>query len=358
MPVSTDPEPPRKGTRDHGFHPVRVSRIIRETADAVSVELDIPPELSEGFAYRAGQFITLRVTLDGQTYLRSYSMSSSPETDTEFRVTVKQVPSGVVSTWITERLAPADVIDTTLPAGVFTLRENPGDVVAFAGGSGITPIFALLKTTLATTSRRVKLLYANRDPDSVIFREQLAELSDRYGERLEVVLHFDSEQGFAGAAEIGPYATSAAGSDYYVCGPGPFMDLVADVLEEKGVGADQIHIERFTPAPPAEVPPEAPLEAAAPSGTQVTITLDGKTVTATHRPGTTVLQTARSMGMTPPFSCEAGDCATCMAKVVEGAVTMFVNNALLEDEIAEGWVLTCQSVPTTPTLAVIYGYDD
>jgi 3-ketosteroid 9alpha-monooxygenase subunit B len=340
------------GARDHGFHPLQVSRVIPETADAVSIALDIAPELRSLFSYAAGQFVTFRVTIEGQEYLRSYSMSSSPEVDPEFRVTVKRVPGGIVSGWLTQSLAAGDAIESTRPAGVFTLGESRGELVAFAGGSGITPVFSLLKSALTTTSRRVRLLYANRDHDGAIFREQLASLSERYGERLEIVHHYDSDQGFLVADGISPYARLASDSDYYVCGPAPFMNLVESTLHAHHVDAERIHIERFAPT----TPPQAEVLSTqhAPSAARVTITLKGTTKTAAHRAGTTILQTARSMGLTPPFSCEAGDCATCMARVIEGAADMFANHALLDGEVAEGWILTCQAVPTTASVTVIY----
>jgi 3-ketosteroid 9alpha-monooxygenase subunit B len=337
---------------NHGFHPIRVSRVIAETADAVSLVLDVPPELRETFSYRSGQFVTFRFTIDGRHQLRSYSMSSAPETDIDLQVTVKRVPGGVVSSWITKTLVAGDIVETTRPAGVFTLNPGQGDIVAVAGGSGITPVFALLKSALATTSRRVRLLYANRENGGVIFREQLDTLAERHRGRLDVVHHFDSEQGFVNSSQLLPYATLAPDTEFYLCGPGPFMDLVTMTLTEHGIDAGRIHIERFTPSAPTL--PAAPITEGEPEAKRITITLAGNTQTALHREGTTVLQTARSMGMAPPFSCEAGDCATCMAKVVEGAADMFVNNALLEDEVTEGWILTCQAVPSTPTLRVVY----
>src|SRR5207237_759487 len=197
--------------------------------------------------------------------------SSSPDVDDGFQGTVKRVAGGVVSNWMIDSLRPGDVIDTTCPAGVFCLGAEDTDVVAFAGGSGITPVFSIVKTALATTSRRVHLLYANRDRDSIIFGDELDRLAKQHPDRLDIVHHLDVE-----------------------------VDA-----------ADQ-------------------------------------------HPGTTILQTARQMGMSAPSSCESGSCATCMARLVEGQVEMFVNNALTEDEVAEGWVLTCQSVPTTPTVHVVY----
>ena len=364
MVVSTGLVPARDGPRDHGFHPLRVSRVIAETEGTVSIALEVPSELADTFVYRAGQFVTFRFTIDGQQQLRSYSMSSSPDVDDEFRVTVKQVDAGLVSTLLTQTLAAGDLVETTRPAGVFTLTagKGTGDLIAFAGGSGITPVFSLLKSALVTTSRRVRLLYANRDSAGVIFRKELDALSQRYGDKLEVTHHLDTNQGFVQRTDIGSYVNSTPDSDYYVCGPGPFMDLVDATLRERGVDVGRIHIERFTPAAPVEPAPVGALEpqlgGAAPAPAQVTITLNGKTQTAEHRPGITVLQTARSMGMAPPFSCEAGDCATCMAKIIEGEADMIVNNALLPDEVTEGWILTCQAVPTTASIRVEYGYGD
>jgi ferredoxin len=143
-------------------------------------------------------------------------------------------------------------------------------------------------------------------------------------------------------------------ADFYICGPGPFMDIVEQTLFAHDVEPAHIHIERFTTPQVVEV---AVAPEAATTETQVTIELDGRTDTVDHRPGTTILQTARQMGMSPPFSCEGGSCATCMARLVEGAVSMHVNNALTPEEVDEGWILTCQSVPTTPSVHVVYGWD-
>jgi 3-ketosteroid 9alpha-monooxygenase subunit B len=337
--------------RDHAFHPLRIARVIDETADARSFVVDVPLDLQQAFAYRAGQFVTHRVWIDGQPHLRCYSMSSSPDVDDEFQVTVKRVPGGVVSNWMIDELQPGHVIDTTCPAGVFCLGAEDAadaDIIAFAGGSGITPVFSLVKTALATTSRRVHLLYANRDRDSIIFGDELDRLAERHPGRLEVVHHLDVEEGFVDADTARPFAGLAADAEYFICGPPPFMDIVEGVLLDSDVDERRIHIERFTAAAPV-----APQEPSA-EGVQVTIELAGRTDTVDHHPGTTILQTARQVGMAPPFSCESGSCATCMAKLVDGAVEMFVNNALTDDEVAEGWVLTCQSVPTTPSVHVVY----
>ena len=362
--------------RDHGFHPLRIRRVVAETADAGSFVLDVPDELRAAFAYEAGQFCTFRVWVDGAPRLRCYSMSSAPAVDGELAVTVKRVPGGLVSNWMLDNLGPGDEVETTRPAGVFCLAPGEGDVVAYSGGSGITPVFSLLKTALATTGRRVRLLYANRDPDAVIFGRALDDLAARHPDRLHVVHRYDVEHGYVDADAVQALlppdtagSAAASGPEAYVCGPGPFMDVVEAALLDRGVDPERIHIERFTPGEPdlvveAEVAEEGGAEPAAGSAaadgaaTTVTIDLDGRVESTEHRAGTTILQTARQLGMAPPFSCESGSCATCMAKVLEGSVSMHVNNALTDDEVDEGWVLTCQSVPTSTTVRVRYGYDD
>jgi 3-ketosteroid 9alpha-monooxygenase subunit B len=335
--------------RDHRFHPLRVVRVVRETPETSSFVLEIPHGLEGAFAYRAGQFCTFRTRIDGKPLLRCYSMSSSPDAGDEFAVTVKRVPGGAVSNWMVDTLAAGDVVETTCPAGVFCLGSGEGEVVAFAAGSGITPVYSVVKTALATTSRPVRLLYANRDREAVIFDEGLDRLAEEHPGRLEVVHHLDDEKGFVDEETGRQFAAEGRDSEYFVCGPEPFMEIVERALTGLGVGEERIRIERFTP-----VEQEEDAGPAAPEASRVTVELEGRANSIEHRPGTTILQTARQMGMSPPFSCEAGNCATCMARLVEGQVTMRANNALTEDELAEGWVLTCQSVPITPAVRVVY----
>jgi 3-ketosteroid 9alpha-monooxygenase subunit B len=337
--------------RDHDFHRLRIRRVVRETEDASSFVLDVPEDLRSAFAYQAGQFCTFRMDVDGQRVLRCYSMSSAPGVDDELQVTVKRVPGGVASNWMNDRLGEGDEIEVTLPAGVFRLTPGSGDVVAFAAGSGITPVFSLVKQALATSSRKVHLLYANRDRDSTIFRAELDALAAEHGDRLDLRHHLDVDSGFVDTGRVAPLAWVGDDPDFYVCGPTPFMDLVERTLLDEGIAGDRIHIERFTPSEPAAVEPD---EVADATPTRVTIELGGRTESTDHHPGTTILQTARQVGLSAPSSCESGSCATCMARVVEGSVTMRVNDALTDDEVDEGWVLTCQSVPTSPTVHVVY----
>lgn len=340
---------------DHGFHRLRVARVIAETADASSFVLEVPEDLGPLFGYEAGQFCTFRVRVDDRVLLRCYSMSSSPAVDPELKVTVKRTPGGVVSNWMNDELTEGDTIEATRPAGVFRLGPSSGDVVAFSAGSGITPVLSLLKTALATTSRRVRLLYANQDRDAVIFGSELEALGRAYGERLLVAHHLDIDRGLVRPETVGDFADMVEDSEFYICGPGPFMDIVEQSLHSRGVAPARIFIERFTPAEWMQEPEPPPFPDAA---TVVTVELDGRSGTTEYRPGTTILQTARQMGLSPPFSCESGSCATCMARLVEGTASMHVNNALTDDEVQEGWILTCQAVPTSPSVHAVYDYEE
>jgi 3-ketosteroid 9alpha-monooxygenase subunit B len=360
MAPSSAPASQQGAVRDHGFHPVRVRRVVRETAEAASFVLDVPAELRDAFAYEAGQFLTFRMRVDGEVHHRCYSMSSAPAVDDELQVTVKRVPGGLVSNRMIDTLGPGDAVEVSVPAGVFRLapgdRGSAGDLVAFAAGSGITPVFSLLKTALAATDRRVRLYYANRDRDAVIFGAELDALAARYPDRLEVAHHLDVERGFVEAGAVTAFVgAAAADADVYVCGPTPFMDIVEAALLAHGFGADRIHIERFTAVEPTAAPPVADdRDGDGDAVCRVTIELGGRTDSTDHRPGTTILQTARQLGMSPPFSCESGTCATCMARLVDGTVSMRTNDVLTDDEVEEGWVLTCQSVPTAASVHVVY----
>ncbi|UDY36649.1 ferredoxin--NADP reductase [Dermatobacter hominis] len=362
--------------RDHGFHRVPVARVVAETEDARSFVLDVPPELRPGFAYRAGQFCTFRVHVEGATHLRCYSMSSAPEVDPALTVTVKRVPGGVVSNWLIDSVRPGDELEVTFPAGVFQLAGSTGEVVGFAAGSGITPIISLVRSALATTGRHVRLLYANRDRDATIFARALDELERSSGGRLRVEHRWDVEHGFVDAAAVRTFVRGTdVDAEVYVCGPTPFMDVVESTLLDDGVARERIHIERFTPAGASgavdgavdtaigadEAPVGPATDGPATDGPAaertVRIEVEGRSGDTVHHEGTTLLQTARELGLDPPSSCESGSCATCMARLVEGTVTMHVNDALTDEEVADGWVLTCQSVPTSDRVHVVYGYD-
>jgi ferredoxin-NADP reductase len=219
-------------------------------------------------------------------------------------------------------------------------------------------MMSIAKHVLATTERPVRLLYANRDRNSVIFDAALATLGAEHPGRLEVRHHFDTDDGFLTTEAITQFVAADLEADVYICGPGPFMDLVESTVQTQGVAPERIFIERFlvgqAEKTDALIDDEAAgaVDPALPD--EVTVTLEGKTVVVRYQPGDTLLETARRGGLRPPFSCEAGNCATCMAFLKEGSVRMRANNALTPEEVEEGWVLTCQSLPSGRTVTVEY----
>lgn len=335
-----------------GFAPLRIKRVVRETADAVSLVLDVPKRCSHRFRYRAGQFLTLRVSVDGRDLRRCYSMSSAPAEE-ELRITVKRDPGGVVSNWINDTAAEGLEIHAAPPEGRFVLGERVSParpLIGFAGGSGITPIMSLVRTALADSGRPVRLFYANRGRDSVIFADALARLVEEHGDRLIVEHHYDDVSGVVTDAAIAEFIAELGDADFYVCGPAPFMATVESAILQTGVPQERLHLERFTIAQTGAAVADDDQEVCE----EVIIELDRKTVTASYREGDTLLQTARQQGLKAPASCETGSCGTCMAQVIEGSAQMRINDALEEDEVEEGWVLTCQSMPTTRTVRIVY----
>jgi|tagenome__1003787_1003787.scaffolds.fasta_scaffold20963161_3 3-ketosteroid 9alpha-monooxygenase subunit B len=334
---------------DHEYHRLRVLAVVDETADTRSFVLDIPAGLRAAFAYAAGQFCTFRTTIAGEEVVRSYSMSSSPDVGDPFTTTVKRVAGGRMSNWMNDSLAAGAEIDVMRPTGLFVLHDHDVPIVAFAGGSGITPVLSIIKTALATTTRPILLVYANRAADAVIFGAELERLRAEHGDRFAVHHHLDSERSFLTADECAQLAKEHAHADFYICGPGAYMDTVEAGLARLGVAAEQVFIERFAL-------PDTPIVVDAPVPESIVLRLERRKHTIPYKAGDTILQAARRAGLRPPFSCEAGNCATCMAHLDAGSVSMIVNNALDEGELHDGWILTCQSLPTSTELVV--SYDD
>ncbi len=342
----------------HGYHHLRVKAVVQETDDTRSFVLEVPDDLRDDFAYRPGQFCTFRVRpgdqgADESELARCYSMSSAPETDADLTVTVKRVPGGAVSNWFNDHVREGDVLEVTRPSGTFCPRDLARPVVGFCGGSGVTPVLSIAKSVLASSPRPVHLLYANRDHGSVIFDDVLRSLQTQHPDTLHLRHHLDADGGFLDRDAIAEFVESVGehlDADFYICGPGPFMDLVEGTLLGLGVAPDAIFIERFVTTPPAAM--DVGDLAAVPE--HLVLILKGKRNEIAYRAGDTVLETARRANLAAPYSCEAGSCATCMALVREGSVTMRTNDALDDDEVAEGWVLTCQSVPNSATLTVEY----
>jgi 3-ketosteroid 9alpha-monooxygenase subunit B len=351
----TDHDPVLRG---HGYHSLHVKKVVTETPDAGSFVLEAPDDLAETFRYRPGQFCTFRVHVGDEDLLRSYSMSSAPETDDDLTVTVKRVAGGLVSNWLLDNVGAGDVVELTKPAGVFCPQESDRPVLGFCGGSGVTPVMSITKHVLACGERDVRLLYANRDRASVIFDEVLAGLCAQYT-RLALRHHLDSDGGFLSREDVAAFLAGALDADCYICGPGPFMDLVETTLLELGVAPDRIFIERFLVEQQEKDRQAAAVGVGSGGGEAdtpetVTVILNGKAVEIAYQRGDSLLETARRGGLRPPFSCEAGNCATCMAFLKEGAATMRVNNALTPEEVEEGWILTCQGVPRGAAVTVEY----
>ncbi|MGX9792913.1 2Fe-2S iron-sulfur cluster-binding protein [Mycobacterium sp. MMS18-G62] len=331
--------------KPHLFHRATVSRIIKETADARTYVL-APDETP--FPYKAGQFCTFKVQVDGEDLYRSYSMSTAPETDPEMATTVKRVPGGKVSNWMLDNLTEGDEVTMTRAAGTFCLTPTSVPLLGFCGGSGVTPLLSLTKSALATTDRKVRLLCADRDRTSVIFDAVLDDLVTRYPDRLEVVRHIDADHGLIASTEIVDFVGDDTDADCYICGPQGFMSAVTSALPGPGT----VYIEDFDAAPQTHEPASA--EQADATGGTITIHLDRKKAEVSRVAGETLLESARRAGLAPPFSCEAGNCGTCMARLSEGSATMRVNDALEQDEVEDGYVLTCQAVPDTPSVTVHY----
>jgi len=336
---------------EHEYHPLEVVDVVDETADTRSFVLAVPPALEATFAYAAGQFCTFRATIAGEPVVRCYSMSSASDVGDPFTTTVKRVAGGRMSNWMNDTLAPGSTIDVMRPTGLFVQRPSRDvPIVAFAGGSGITPVMSIIKSALATTGRDVVLVYANRDAGSVIFADALAGLQTAHADRLTVHHHLDSERGFLDADACATFARDVAHADFYICGPAPYMDTVEAGLDALGVEPARRFIERFV------VPEAVPVATGDQVPEEVVIRIERRKHTVKYHPGDTVLETARRGGLRPPSSCEQGNCATCMAHLDEGSVAMRVNNALDDAELADGWILTCQAVPTSAELVV--SYDD
>jgi 3-ketosteroid 9alpha-monooxygenase subunit B len=330
------------------YHALRVAKVVSETADARSFVLEVPEPLRERFAYRAGQFLTFRVPVGGRRLVRCYSLASSPELGEGWKVTVKRVAGGRVSNWMNDSVREGDLLEVMGPAGRFCLTGSGGELVLFGGGSGITPLISLLKTALATSRRPVRLLYANRDRDSIIFRAELEALEHRHGGRLRVVHRLDAEEGFADAAAVRRHTEGSSDGDFYVCGPAPFMEVVEHGLRGVGIGPERVFIERFEYAgdgTPRDT--DVPVPAGG-DGALARVRLDGQERAIVLLPGETIVEAARRAGLDPPTSCEEGYCACCMARLREGRGSMKANDVLTGAQLAEGWILTCQFVPDGP----------
>jgi ring-1,2-phenylacetyl-CoA epoxidase subunit PaaE len=343
------------------FHRLTIAEVIEETAEAKSIRFALPAELADTFRFKPGQHLTLRAELGGEEVRRNYSLCVAPA-DGQLKVTVKRIAGGLFSNWANDTLAPGDAIDVMPPHGSFTwdfAPEASNHYVGFAGGSGITPVMSLLRAAMIEEPQsRFTLFYGNRDSQSVIFLETLAGLKNRYLSRLEIH-HFLAEEyedialfnGMLDRTKCGEILSQlvdpAEVAAFFICGPGPMMDAAEEALCDGAVPREKIHLERFT----ADRPPEAlqaQLQAMSEQaqGLDMRVTLDGRTRRVPFDAAAgNILDSARLAGLPAPFACKAGVCATCRARIVAGEVEMAARYGLTDEEIASGYVLTCQSVP-------------
>lgn len=340
------------------YHRLRVAQVVQETADAVSLQFELDAEQEAQFHYRPGQFLTLRLPWQGEHLLRCYSMSSAPTVDASLRVTIKRVVEGRGSNWVCDHVRAGDEIEVMAPAGVFVPRSLDGDFLLFAGGSGITPVFSILRSVLLRGRGQVRLIYANRDEHSIIFRDALKELGTQYADRFDVIHLLDSVQGVPNVSLLRRLAAGMPNAQAFICGPGPFMNAAETALQALKLASEQIHVERFVSLPSEETRDEelrqALSESAEIAQAQVLINLDGQTHELECRGDETILEAAERAGLDLPYSCQAGMCASCMCEVVEGKVKLLHNEVLDERDLSKGLTLTCQAVPQSANVSLKY----
>lgn len=352
------------------FHTLKVSDVTKETADCVSVAFEVPEELKYDFEFIAGQNLTLRSTINGEDVRRSYSLCSAPYQG-EMRVAIKQVENGVFSTWANNSLNIGDDIQVMTPVGGFVVNTdeaNANTYVGVAAGSGITPVISMLKAVLNNEpNSKFILFYGNKNASSIIFKEELEDLKNKYMNRLEVHHILSQEDqgsdhtfGRIDATKVEHFAKNFFDTkevhSYYICGPQEMTETTRDTLEKLGVDKHDIHFELFTAATPAVDNKKTSSKGADDSiKSKVTVILDGdETHFDIKSDGRNVLDAALDAGADVPFACKGAVCCTCRAKVMEGTATMDMNYALTDEEVEEGYTLTCQAHPTSEKLVVSY----
>jgi ring-1,2-phenylacetyl-CoA epoxidase subunit PaaE len=355
------------------FHKLKVADVTRETADCVSIAFEVPEALKSEYKYIQGQYLTIKINVNGEEIRRSYSLCSSPVLDKELRVAIKRVKDGRGSNFLNESVKPGDELEVMTPMGNFYSELDPSNkrtYVLFAGGSGITPMLSIIKTTLHTEAgSKLILFYGNRDTDSIIFNKQLDELQTKYSDRLKIY-HILEKPASPGADElfkglltpektkalVEKFVAAGADNEFFICGPSAMMDCVKQALHHLNISDKKVHIEYFTASLEAVKTATKVEDINHPMiESQVTVILDGEETTFTLKPdGPAILDAALDADLDVPFACKGAVCCTCRAKLLEGKVHMDMNYALSDSEVAAGYILTCQSHPLTPVVKVDY----
>ena len=357
------------------FHRLPVATVERLTPDAVAIAFDVPADLRDTFRHKAGQYVTVRLVIDGVEYRRNYSLCSSAVGDERPTIGVKRVANGAVSQYLHGNLTVGATLDLYPPMGSFCIEPNPASstsYVLYAGGSGITPVLSIMRTLIEQQPQsRVALVYANRDEQSIMFAEQIDALAAANADRVTVhhILEDNASatrSSYAGrldqataTALLPKIVANAPAQQHYLCGPQGMMDAVVSWLRAAGVDQAAIHQELFTiskhQAETMNAEASSTADDAAERKTRtITIRLYGTESTFEVEPDETILTAAQRANLDPPFACQIGACCTCRAKLVSGKVVMDEREALSDDEIAEGYILTCQSHPTTDNVFADY----
>ncbi|VWB19064.1 3-ketosteroid-9-alpha-hydroxylase reductase subunit [Burkholderia lata] len=347
---------------DSRFHRLTVAEVIAESDDACSFVFDVPAALRDAFAYRPGQFLTLNVPCADATVARCYSLSSAPGIDAAPKITVKRVRDGRASNWLCDRVKAGDALDVLPPAGVFTPRTLDGDLLLFAGGSGITPVLSILKSALVHGRGMLTLIYANRDERSVIFRAELQQLAQRHPGRVRVIHWLDSVQGIPQQRHLEELARPFSQQETFICGPALFMENALAAMLGLGLPRARVHVERFASLPDAPASALADTTAssvaaatsASGDGATIETVLDGDAFAFDSAPGETLLDAMLRAGVPAPNSCRMGQCGACMCRIERGEVALDSNHVLDDDEIAAGWTLACCARPASDALRVVF----
>jgi 3-ketosteroid 9alpha-monooxygenase subunit B len=339
---------------DQAVPRVVVREIVRETDDACSVVLEPPADAD--FSYQPGQFLTLRLPTPQGAVGRCYSLCSSPHVDGELRIAIKRVREGIASNWVNDALAVGDELECLPPSGVFVPKSFDDDLLLFAGGSGITPVLSILKSALAVGHGHVVLVYANQHENAVIFADALRVLAEENPERLHVVHWLESVQGLPTRALLRAFIAPYSSYTAFVCGPSPFMETVTHALRDCGVPPARIHIERFQSLveDPFAMPAAVPAATDTGETTRLSVELDGETHEFDWPRQTKLLDFLLAEGLKAPYSCRQGMCSACACILDEGEVKMLTNEILEQEDLDEGYILGCQSVPVTDTVKIRY----